>query len=229
MMTVCKNYKPELVYCPFCNAKLSYRHAVSNKMIYFTNGRRIRIRNLGYSCMKCANPTIYFSQTANKFAWKNYTYSVKTICLLAKLKDQHYSRESICDYFDNKNIEMSDRNVDNLYLAFLKIKALDFTKTIPAAYERMIEQFHQIRLSIDVVTAFNTVFIIVYDYFTGEPLALQEFASLKDAKVTDFLSFFLNKTLPITVIASIRKDETFIPLLKSLCPNTTRFIAFTKF
>lgn len=228
-MIVCKNYKPEIIFCPICNTKLVYRHSVSNKLIYFTSGKRNRIRNLGYSCPKCLDSTIYFSQTANKFALKNYTYSLKIICMLAKLKEKHLSRERICDYFYNKNIEMSDRNVDNLYHAFLSLKEIDASKTIPQAFESMLNKYHQIRLSIDVITIESTIFLIVYDYFTGDVLAFKEFYTMRDEQISVFLSTFLNKDLPISVIASIRKDDVFIPLLKSLCPSTTRFISFNKF
>lgn len=228
-MIVCKNYKPEILCCPICNTKLVYRHSVSNKLIYFTSGKRIRIRNLGYSCPSCKDSHIYFSQTANKFTLKNYTYSLKVICMLAKLKEKPTSREGICDYFYNKNIEMSDRNVDNLYRAFLYLKELDSSKTIPMAYQRMLEEYHQIRLSIDVITVEKSVFIIIYDFFNGDALAFKEFQTIRDEELPLFLSSFLNKNLPISVIASIRKDEVFIPLLKSLCPSTTKFISFNKF
>ncbi|MDE5565571.1 MAG: hypothetical protein K2I77_01170 [Anaeroplasmataceae bacterium] len=228
-MEVCKNYKPEILYCPICNNKLAYRYSISNKLIYFTSGKKMRIRNLGYSCLKCQNPTIYFSQTANKFTLRNYTYSIKIICTIAKFKEKKMSREEICDYFYSKNIEISDRNVDNLYKAFLKLMAIDEKTTIPKAYEEMLSQYHQIRLSIDLVTVSESAFVIVYDYFTGLPLAFKRFNTILDPNLELFLSSFLSKDKNITVIASIRKDDVFIPLLKRLCPNSTRFIAFNKF
>ncbi len=229
MAGVCKNYKPEILYCPFCNTKLVYRHSVSNKLIYFTNGRRIRVRNLGYSCPNCKNDKIYFSQTAKKFAFKNYTYSVKTVCMIALLKEQGMGREEICDYFYDKNIEISDRNVDNLYKAYLQAKTIDYKQTIPQAYELMLKEYQMIRLSIDLISIEETRFILVYDFFNGNLLALQSFNTLNDPKLKEFLSSFLNPQLKITLIASIRKDSTFIPLIKSLCPSSTKFITFNKF
>ena len=38
---LCKSYKPEILNCPFCKTKLIYKHAVSNKVIQFSNGRFI--------------------------------------------------------------------------------------------------------------------------------------------------------------------------------------------
>lgn len=228
-MEICKNYKPEILYCPICNNRLTYRYSVSNKLIQFTSGKKMRIRNLGYSCLKCQNPTIYFSQTANKFTLRNYTYSIKIICTIAKLKEKKMSREEICDYFYSKNIEISDRNVDNLYKAFLKLMAIDEKITFPKAFEEMLSKYHQIRLSIDLVTVNESAFVIVYDYFTGLPLAFKCFNTILDPNLELFLSSFLSKDKNITVIASIRKDDIFIPLLKRFCPNNTRFIAFNKF
>ncbi|MDE7213209.1 MAG: hypothetical protein K2N42_01355, partial [Anaeroplasmataceae bacterium] len=95
-MAVSRYYKPEVLVCPKCGNKLVYRHAVSNKLIYFSSGKQIHIHNLGYSCKECKDNQIYFSQTANKLALKGYTYSTKIICIIAMLKEKQLSREEIC-------------------------------------------------------------------------------------------------------------------------------------
>lgn len=229
MTEICKNYKPEILSCPICCSKLIYRHAVSNKLVYFTSGKRVRIKNLGYSCPKCLDNKIYASQTANKLSFSGYTYSVKIVCTIAVLKENHKNRDQICDYFYNKNINMSDRNVDNLYHKYLEFSNLDYKTTIFKAYEVMLEKYNQIRLSIDVVSVSDSVFIIIYDFFNLNVLALKRFKDLRDERLVEFFKEILNKDLKITVIASIRKDAYFIPLLKSICPSTTKFIAFNKF
>ncbi|MDE6408061.1 MAG: hypothetical protein K2K50_05600, partial [Anaeroplasmataceae bacterium] len=133
-MSVSKYYKPEILLCPKCGSKLVYRYAISNKLIYFTNGKHVHIHNLGYGCNTCKDNQIYFSQTANKLAFKGYTYSAKIICTIAILKEKNMSREEICDYFFTKNIEISDRNVDNLYRKYQECIKLDHKELISKAY-----------------------------------------------------------------------------------------------
>lgn len=226
---LCKNHKPEILVCPLCGSKLVYRYTVSNKLIQFTSGKVFRIKNLGYSCPNCNNHHIYVSQTANKLCFKGYTYSTKIVCWVAYYKEKRLGRDAICDIFSMKGIEMSDRNVDILYQKYLSYATLDPQQMIWGAYERMQAEFHQIRLSIDVITVEERVFIVVYDFFSCEVLALQSFQTIKDEKLKVFLATFLNPNLNITVIASVRKDSVFIPMLKSLCPETTKFIPFNKY
>lgn len=229
MNAVSKYYKPELMDCPKCGNKLVYRYAVSQKLVYFTSGKRIRIHNLGYSCPICKDNKIYFSQTANKLALKGYTYSVKIVCMIAKLKEKKMNREEICDYFFSKNIEISDRNVDNLYEKYLECIRIDYKKRIPEAYKLMQDTYGQIRISIDLVTVCGTIFIIFYDYFSSEMLAFVRFEGLGDPKAKEFLETYLNPSWNITVVVSIRRDSVFIPMLKKLCPAKTKFIAYNKF
>lgn len=224
-----KYYKPEIMNCAKCGSKLVYRHAVSNKLIYFTNGKRIHIHNLGYSCPACKDDVVYFSQTANKLAFKGYTYSSKIVCTIAKLKEKQKGREEICDYFYTKGIEISDRNIDNLYNKYQECLQLNYKELIPAAYKSMLDNYGQIRLSIDLITVMGSYFIIIYDYFTSNMLAFMRFESLEDPNLETFLATYIQFDLNITVITSIRKDSVFLPLLKKLCPKTTKFIAFNKF
>lgn len=226
---ISKYYKPELLSCPKCFSKLVYRFAISNKLIYFTNGKHVRIHNLGYSCPNCKDNQIYFSQTANKLAFKGYTYSAKIICTIAILKEKNMTREEICDYFFSKNIEISDRNIDNLYRKYQECLQLDYKKLIPTSFDRMLKDYNQIRLSIDLITVCKTVFVILYDYFTSDMLAFVRFEGLEDPKLYNFLSSYIQKDMNITVIISIRRDAYFIPMLKKLCPTKTKFIAYNKF
>ncbi len=229
MSEISKIYKPELIECPYCKTKLVYCYAISNKLVYFSSGKRIRIKNLAYACPKCNTHEVYVSQTANKISFKGYSYSTKVVCMIDQLKEKHKSREEICDYFFNKNIEISDRNVDNLYHKFLEFLNLDASYTISNAYETMLSKYKEIRLSIDMITICGTIYIIVYDFFTTNLLALKKFSSVTSPKLEEFLMSFLNKDLNITYIATIRKDAIFFPLLKRLCPSHTKFISYQKF
>ena len=79
MKEVCKVYKPEILACPICKSKLAYCYTISNKLVYFTSGKRMRIKNLGYKCPNCEDDTVYVSQTANKLCFKGYSY-YKSAC-----------------------------------------------------------------------------------------------------------------------------------------------------
>ncbi len=226
-----KIYKPEILICPVCGGTLKYRYTVSNKVVQFTSGKYFRIKNLGYGCPNCNDSNIYFSQTANKLCFKGYTYSAKIVCMIAYYKSKHLGREGICDILASKGIEISDRNIDILYKKYNEIVNQDYDKTIFESYRHMMEKYNEIRLSIDLITVNEKYFVIMYDYFTSEKLALWEFQGLSDSSFESTLSKYLNKDLKITVIASIRntKEGKFLPVLKKLVPNDTKFIAYTKF
>ena len=229
MSEICKTYKPEILSCPFCGTKLIYRHTVSSKSVYFSNGKKFRIKNLGYGCPSCLDHRIYVSQTANKICFKGLTYSSKVVCMIAYYKQKHWGRDAICDLFSSKGIEISYRNIDLLYQKFLSHTLADPIPTIQAAMDRMLEEYKQIRLAIDVITIEECVFLLVYDFFSSKLLVIRSFHTIRDPKIEEFIASFLNPLLPIGVIASIRKDAVFIPMLKKYCPKNTKFISFLKF
>ena len=228
MKELCKNYKPEILLCPICGNKLNYRYAVSNKVVHFLSGKTFRIRNLGYGCNECNDKRVYVSQTANKLSFKGYTYSAKVACLIYYYKDKGFGREYICDLLSSKGVEMSDRNIDVIYKKVQKLFEIDPDVSISLAYNEMMETYNEIRLSIDVITIEKTVFILIYDYFSTELLAIRSFIRDSDG-VKDFLTKYINRDLNITVITSIRRDSRYIPMLKGLCPSYTKFIAYQKF
>ena len=210
MKEVCKVYKPEILSCPICNSKLTYCYTVSNKLVYFTSGKRMRIKNLGYKCENCANQT-YVSQTANKLCFKGYSYSVKLVATIALMKEQGYSRDNICDFLYNKGIEISDRNIGNLCIKFKEFCMLDFKANVKEAYKKMIDKFGQIRLSIDMVKVFDEYIVFVYDYFSTDLLGVKRIKETETEELSLFLSSFLNPEINITVISTIRKDNLLHP------------------
>lgn len=229
MKELCKNYKPEILCCPICGNKLSYRHAVSNKVVHFSSGKTFKIRNLGYGCDECKDKKIYVSQTANKLSFKGYTFSAKVACMIYYYKNKGYGREYICDLLSTKGVEMSDRNVDIIYNKVKQLFMLNPDDTIPNAYNNMLENYNQIRLSIDIITIDSTVFLLIYDFFSTELLVIKEFNTTKDERLKEFLCRYINKDLKITVITSIRREGYFIPMLKSICPSFTKIIPYQKF
>lgn len=227
-MEATKIYKPELLTCPKCNSNLKYVYAISNKVVNFSSGKQIRIKNLGYKCPLC-NDVVYFSQTANKLAIKGYKYSAKVMCNIDYLKNKHKSREVICDILNSKGIDISDRNVDILYNKFKDYLHISHEK-IFEAYKIMLNNFNEIRLSIDLITINEIVYIIFYDFFTGDVLSIFKFNGLTDPILIETLSKYLNKDLKITVIFSVRSHVSkFVSILKELVSGDVKFYSFLKF
>lgn len=225
-----KIYKPEILTCPKCGSSLKYKYTVSNKVVQFTSGKYLRIKNLGYGCLNCDDGHTYFSQTANKLSFKGYTYSSKIICMIAYYKARHYGRDAICDMLASKGIEISDRNIDIIYKRFTEIYTQDYDTIIRKAYKDMLDNFGEIRLSIDSITIEDCNYIIMYDYFTSEKLAIWTFNGLNDPELPKMLIKYLSNN-NITLIASVRdrKESKFLPILKKIVRSNTKFISFHKF
>ena len=229
MKDICKVYKPEILTCPICGSKLAYCYTVSNKLVYFTSGKRMRIKNLGYKCNSCSCDTTFVSQTANKLCFKGYSYSVKVVATIALMKEEGRSRDYICDYLYNKGIEISDRNIGNLCNKFNEFLNLDYLKNIKEAYQEMIAKYNQIRLSIDFMKVMDEIVVVVYDYFTTNILALRRFKDNKEESIRNFFMEFINKDTPLSVVTTIRKDQVYQPILREVCPKNTKFIPYIKF
>lgn len=228
-----KTFKPEVMSCPFCGRKLSYRHTVSNKVIQFSTGLYIRIKNLGYGCDSCDHKSeIYFSQTASKMCVKGYTYSSKVIAMIAyyKLKATHNSRDAICDILWAKGINISDRNIDLIFNKYRKSMALNYKANIESNYKEMIDKYHQIRLSIDLLTVDDMRFVSVRNFFTAEQIGLHVFTEgLNDPKLKATIAEYLRKDLPITYVVTVNKDSLFRKILVEYAPESTIFIAYNNY
>lgn len=227
MEIIKKNYKPEICICPKCQQKLVYAHSVSAKSITFTLGKNYYIKNLGYICPKCKDH-IYISQTAAKLAFKGIHYSTKVCFIIYYYKKLSYSREKICDNLSLNNIQISDRNIDNIYKMLDKLINTDYKPIYEQDYQKTLQEFKEIRLSIDLISYNKKRLIIIRNQFSNLIIGCYYFNSIEDKNIKEILSQYIKKDLPITHIISIRKDDTFIPLLKSLAPTKTKFSGFLK-
>jgi len=225
-----KIYKPEILVCPICGEALKYCYAVSNKVVQFSSGKTMRIKNLGYKCPKCMDD-VFFSQTANKLAFKGYTYSAKVVCMIDYEKYvNHNGREAICDILANKNIEISDRNIDVIHKRFKEIVDRDCEEVIFSAYNRMISKYNEIRIDIDLITVNKISYIILYDFFTGDILAIWRFNGLEDPSLIETLSKYINESFNITTIFTVRGYVShLVPIIKSIAPKTVKVYSFLKF
>ncbi len=228
---ICENatkiYKPEILTCPFCNSKLKYKYTVSNKVVQFTSGKYFRIKNLGYGCPNC-NDIVYFSQTANKLCFKGCTYSAKIVCTIDYYKSLHKGREEICDILVSKGIEISDRNVDVLYEKFLKYYNQDYDSLINESFSNMQRMFNEVRISIDLITINQVYYVIIYDYFTSNKLAIWKFNSFDEMR--SMFKRYLTNDFNITYIVTIRniKNNKMLSIIREFVPKV-KMIAFNKF
>lgn len=223
-----KIYKPEILTCPKCGGGLKYVYTVSNKVIQFTSGKHIRVKNLGYSCPCCNDKNVYTSLTAGKLSFKGYTYSAKVICMIDYYKRKHVGREGICDLLANKDIEISDRNIDIIHKKFLSFYNLD-SEAIYEQYKEMQNKYGEIRLSLDFITIANSRYVIMYNGFNGDLIALFIFPEYSEEKVKEELGKYINPTIKISKIITVRPFSKFMPIVKSLVDKTTEIISYIKF
>lgn len=224
---LCKVYKPEIMFCPKCGTKFRYAFTTSNKVVQFSTGQHRKIKNLAYRCPNCLDGHIYVSNTANKLAFKGYSYSSKVVCMIDYYKTQHYSREKICEQFENRGIEISDRNIDIIYKMFLSHYDSNYDEIIKASYKQMEEDYGEIRVSVDCIVINEVSYIIFYNFFTCDMLAIWKFYS--EDEIEEMLSKYINSDYNITMIITVRPGRKLYNILKRFTPKDVKFIAYEKF
>jgi len=224
-----KIYKPEILECPKCNSKLEYVYTVSNKVVQFSSGKAFRIKNRGYKCPLCNDNHVYISQTGNKLAFKGYTYSTKLLCSIEKYKSEGKSRDEICDMFISKGIEISDRNIDMIYKKVKIYLDRDYDTYIQEEYNKMLQEYNEIRLSIDLISIDDIYYMLFYNFFSNELIKIFKVDSYENNEVVELLSKYINDKYNITHIVTIRPMFKFYQILKSLAPKSTKFSSFQKF
>ena len=219
-----KIYKPEVLNCPKCQSRLKYNYTISNKVVQFTSGRIFRIKNMGYSCPCCTDGNLYVSATANKLAFKGYTYSVKVMLMIYKLKMEHKSRDLICDQLASKGVEISDRNVDIISNKVKEFMSMDYEKNINDSYIMQKEKYGEVRFSVDKVSVDDLAFYVLYDFYSGDLLALWECKDLEEAK-NYFTKYLTNE---VKMIITVRPMFDTYQILKKICPNA-KMCSYAKF
>ena len=224
-----KVYKPEIMNCSKCGTKLVYVYTLSNKVIQFSSGRIMKIKNMGYKCPSCNDGIVYMSATAHKMSFKGCTYSVKVVCMIDDLKSKHKSRDEICDTLISKGLEISDRNVDILYKKINEYINQDYDSIIKESYKNQMDSFGEIRLCVDLITINNTYYIILYNYFKGDILALWKTNSIDEENVKNILGKYINDQYNITHVVTVRPVVNFHQIIKTLVPSKCKMLSFAKF
>jgi hypothetical protein len=231
MKEIVRPYKPEISVCPICGSRLVYRYTVSNKVIQFSNGKKARIKNLGYSCpnQDCqASDNIFTSQTASKFCIKGYTYSAKIIAYITILKMQGESREKICAKLSLNGVDISDRNVDKIAEREMKNLNMDYKKNIQVEYGAMMSHFGQIRISIDSIGIDNLRVISVRNSFNNVQIGLHICPNDKMDELKSLLHEYVDNP-NIKCITTVRKITDFFKILESCVNREMEYISFIKY
>lgn len=228
-MKFAKTYKPEISVCPLCGSKLKYRYTVSDKVIQFSHGETIRIKNLGYSCknINCIHPDyIYVSQTARKMCFKGYTYSSKIIFMVLWYKSMHKSRDEIADMLADNGIEISDRNIDILNEKLSPFLNMDYKTNIMCEYESMQRECDGIYLSIDMLSLSDEYrAIVVRNFFTSNEIGCH-IVRIDDYSILDD---YLNPNLNIKLVITIRPIFKAYHEIEKRLPKQTKIISYDKF
>jgi hypothetical protein len=119
-------YRPELLHCPHCGARLVRSHPVWTKPIQSLE-RIERVTSLGFRCDNpgCSFPrTVYRSARAEARQVKGSGYGLDVVARIGQLRfGQHRTREEIRrQVVDETPVQLSERHVQNLlevYLALL--------------------------------------------------------------------------------------------------------------
>lgn len=225
-----KNYKPEIKTCPFCGSKLVYKHTVSNKIIQFSSGSYIRVKNLGYACSneECENKSFIFSsQTASKLCVRGYTYSAKVLAMIYHYKEKHYSRDRICDMLAELGIQISDRNIDIIYTKYHEIMQIDYLGMIEQSYEKMQKYFKEIRIAIDFIRVEDHLFISIRDSFWNEQIGMHYLYAENEDKITNILKAYICDR-KITYITTIRPQTKSFHFISELADKETKILFFSK-
>lgn len=227
--TVTKVYKPEILKCPYCGARMKFLFVGSNKIVQFYSGKTTRIKNMYYGCLNCEHEDSYPSLTATKLAFRGYTYSAKTICMIDHFKSLGYSREKISLLFEARNIIVSDRNIDILHKKFLEYYEGNKEERIVNVLEEQLQKYGESRLSIDAICTPSGYYIIFYDFFSGDLLAIYKFETLEDEE----LSLMLNRVLDIKyntkIIVTVGVRAKFRGMLKQIVGTRCRLVSYVKF
>lgn len=226
-----KVYKPEIQRCPLCGSKLKYRYTVSNKVIQFSHGEFIRIKNLGYSCKNddCLdNKVIYSSQTASKLCVKGYTYSAKVLANIVVLKRLHKSREEICDKLAFMGIEISDRNVDIINEKYEERLHQDYKENIKLEYDYMLKHYKQIRISIDSLTVEGVRVVSVRDSFNNHQIGVH-FIDCNDYETTIKILHDYVDDPNLKTITTVRSFTDFFKILSQAVNREMEYLYFEKF
>lgn len=223
-----KVYKPEVMTCPKCGNTLKYVYTISNRSVQFSSGKVFRIKNMGYKCPNC-NDELYFSLTALKLAFKGYTYSAKVCCMIDYYKDKGYTRDRICDILADKEIEISDRNIDIIDNKVKEYINSDYDNTILNSYKDMNNRFKEIRVCFDLITIDKVYYLIYYSYFSGDILAIWKTDSLDNEYVKNIIRKYINEKYNITIILTIRPQFKFYSVLKENIPASIKLMSYNKF
>ena len=135
---------------------------------------------------------------------------------------------------DNKELYEKLKKEDYVFYENHVIKFYALDRLLSAKFDideyiRLLNEYGKIRISIDLITIKEKCYVLFYDYYKGEILAIWIFDGLDDPKLTLTLTPYFNNE-NIELIVSVRGYVSkFVPILKEISPKNTKFISYLKF
>ena len=137
---------------------------------------------------------------------------------------EHKSRDLICDQLASKGVEISDRNVDIISNKVKEFVNMDYEKNINNSYILQKEKYGEVRFSVDKVTVDDLAFYILYDFYSGDLLALWICKDIEEAK-TYFKKYLTDE---VKMIITVRPMFDTYQILKKICPKA-KMCSYAKF
>ena len=101
---------------------------------------------------------------------------------------------------------------------------------IKEAYKNMLDKFKEIRICLDLITVNEKSYVLMYDYFVGNIIAIWKFNGMDDPNLIDTLSIYIKDREDISTIFSVRGYVSkFVPIIKSIISKKTKVYSFLKF
>ncbi|WP_400242607.1 transposase [Niallia sp. JL1B1071] len=194
-------YTPEITHCPKCEGKLTYCHPVWRKTISTLKGE-FKVINLGYRCENnsCDNHIVYRSAEAEQLSMKHITYGMDVIAHIGHLRfKEHKTRLEITDILTEKQIKISERQVQKLYERYALLLRSSVEENTKEILEKVVEESDGLILSIDGVQPEkgNETLYVIREVLSGTVLAAHNLKSSASQELVGIIQPIINWGYPI--------------------------------
>ena len=201
-------FRPEIGICPFCHKKLKYDHIYSRKYVT-TFHEETHVHNMGYRCIDddCHNQhnrRYYHSAQADALTIKGYTYGLDVITYIGFERTKyHRNIKEIHTDLLARNIDISERNVEYLYNAYLILMKCSLPERL-SQIRPLIDKNGGIILSIDGLQPEkgNDMLYVIRDTLTEEVLHVECIPCSDTNSMVSLLQEIVKKDIPVLGIVS---------------------------
>lgn len=199
-------FVPEVAICQHCGSPLRYCHAVWRKHLITLTETFYAVSH-GYRCpnASCPGPRpVHRSAEAESLSLRNHSYGMDVVAQVGYLRlYEHNTRKEIHEALRERNVPISEREVQNLYEAY------SFLLSCSAA-ERVTERRSQMLANGGIIVSLdgvqpekgNETLWVVREVLTGTTLAAKNLATSDTASLKDLLQPIAELGLPILGVVS---------------------------